>query len=430
MYTNQSRIFLFTWSMNMIIVSLIGFFPKYEPYLYLRGYFNILVLVYLWKDIRLKDQASKSILIFMAYLFILCLFSSNIRLSLTMTVKTSIGMLVYMLAYRFFDGSGQFHKLLGYYKYLFILLLLTIVLSNLLGIGQTGYGEDPAAEESVFFGSIGVNITKLLIIPILIAPVYLFNIKGKLNKAVSIILILTGIIITIIAFKRSSTLGLIGGALVYALLMKKSKIVKPLIYLVIIAYVSFPLYKDYLFNSFEARKGQLYYVSKEAESMEQEARYWETANVINALKEDDLIHTFFGSEIFNEFDYFNVVRMLHIDYNVILNGSGIIGLFLFLIIYYYIIKKAWFYRRKAKDEHTRLISISVISIIVYAMFMSIGGSVRAFDFRGPIFIYAGAALGFLENEFIKNKLAQNESATPYKQINNISTTTKQSFEAI
>jgi hypothetical protein len=430
MYTNQSRIFLFTWSMNMIIVSLIGFFPKYEPYLYLRGYFNILVLIYLWKDIRLKDPASKYIMIFMVYLFILCLFSSNIRLSLTMTVKTSIGMLVYMLAQRFFGGSGQFNKLLGYYKYLFILLLLTIVLSNLLGIGQTGYGEDPSAEESVFFGSIGVNITKLLIIPILIAPVYLYNIKGKLNKAISIILILIGIIITIIAFKRSSTLGLIGGALVYALLMKKSKIVKPLIYIVIIAYFSFPLYKDYLFNSFEARKGQLYYVSKEAESMEKEARYWETANVLNALKEDDLIHTFFGSEIFNEFDYFNVVRMLHIDYNVILNGSGIIGLFLFLIIYYYIIKKAWFYRRKAKDEQTRLISISVISIIVYAMFMSIGGSVRAFDFRGPVFIYAGAALGFLESEFIKSRLAQNESATQYNPAENISNTTNKSFETI
>jgi len=394
--------------MNMIIVTLIGYFPRLEEFLYLRGIFNILILVYLWKEFRITDKVSKFIFIFVAYLFILCLFSSNIRLSLVMTVKTSLGMIVYMLGRRFFSNYQQFNRLLHYYKYLFILLLLTIVFSNILGIGQAGYGKDTDIKDSLIFGSVGVNITKLLIIPILIAPVYLYHVRGKMNKQVTLGVIIIGIIITLIAFKRSSTLGLLGGGLVYAFLMQKSKLVKSLIYIVIVAYFSFPIYKDYLLSGFEARKSQLYYVSEESESMEQEARYWETVKVLKALKEDDLSHTIFGSEIFNEFDYFNVRRMLHIDYNVILNGSGILGLFMFLIIYYYIIRKALFFYSKSTNEYIKLISISVISMVVFAMLISVGGSVRSFDFRDPIFIYIGAALGFIECEFKRNWLIRHE----------------------
>ena len=100
------------------------------------------------------------------------------------------------------------------------------------------------------------------------------------------------------------------------------------------AFITSPLYINYLEESYATRSKQLYGISDDAETMEIEGRYWETEAVINAIKNDDLMHTLFGSEIFNEFDYFKTKRMLHIDYNVILNGTGIIGLFVFLLIYY------------------------------------------------------------------------------------------------
>jgi hypothetical protein len=318
-----------------------------------------------------------------------------------MTVKVSIGLLVFLVGKQFFNSSYQFNRLLTYYKYLFIILILSIIISNITGMGDIGYADEAERSTTMLFGGIGVAITKLLIIPVLIAPVYLFHVKEERKRIIIIVMIFAGIVLTIIAFKRSSTLALIAGALVYALLMKKSKIFAPIVYFALFVFITLPMYQDYLMESYISRESQLYYVSKEAVSIEREGRYWETLNVIEAMKKDDLAHKVFGSELFNEFDYFNVTRMLHIDYNVILNGSGIFGLLLFILIHLLILRKAWVFYKQAPNPYLKLISISVISITVFAIFISLGGSIRSFDFRGPIFLYLGAALGFIEKEYYK-----------------------------
>lgn len=402
MYRRQIKIILFTWSMNMLIVTLVGFFPtKFQTFLNLRGLFNILVILYLFRYFIKIDTTSKVILLFVLYLYSLSFFSSNLPLSFSMTVKVSIGLLVFLVGKQFFNSSYQFNRLLTYYKYLFIILILSIIISNITGMGDIGYADEAERSTTMLFGGIGVAITKLLIIPVLIAPVYLFHVKEERKRIIIIVMIFAGIVLTIIAFKRSSTLALIAGALVYALLMKKSKIFAPIVYFALFVFITLPMYQDYLMESYISRESQLYYVSKEAVSIEREGRYWETLNVIEAMKKDDLAHKVFGSELFNEFDYFNVTRMLHIDYNVILNGSGIFGLLLFILIHLLILRKAWVFYKQAPNPYLKLISISVISITVFAIFISLGGSIRSFDFRGPIFLYLGAALGFIEKEYYK-----------------------------
>lgn len=419
MYKNQIKIFLFTWALNMFVVTLVGFFPKFQTFLNLRGLFNILVIIYLWKNVSLKDRAAQTILGFSIYLFILSLFSSDIFLSLTMTVKAAIGMLTYIIAYELFSTRRNFIKLLNYYKYLFIILFLSIVFSNISGIGEVDYIEDVKNESVILFGGLGVSITKLLIIPILLAPVYLYLLKDVKRKQLVIFMIFVGIVVSILSGKRSSIMGLMGGALVYALLMEKTKILKPVVYMAVLGFISFPLYQDYVFSIFENRKSQLYYVSDDAGSMEKEGRYWETLEVLEAMEKDNTFHMIFGSELFNEFDYFDTKRMIHIDYNVILNGSGFLGLFLFLLIFFQIIHKASYFYRKAHDPFYKLIAISVISITVFGMLISIGGSVRSFDFRGPIFIYLGAAMGFL------NQQRRQTSPTMHKDSETISEPLKQ-----
>lgn len=399
---NRIRLILFTWSINMLAVTLTGFFPKVPVIMTARGLFNVLVIIYLFRYFEKPNKISKSIILFIIYLFISCLFSSNVQLSILMTVKASIGMLMFLVGYRFFKDYKQFNKLIRYYEYLFILILLTIAFSTLTGLGDTGYEAESYNSSTIMFGSIGVAITKLLVIPILIVPVYLFVTKSQGKKYVSTLLAFTGVILTLIAFKRSSSIALIAGILVYVILMNKRNIAIPIIYISVIALITFPIYQRYIFESYENRKEQLYYIYEEADDIEQEGRYWETLEVIEAMKNDDIYHAIFGSEIFNEFDYFNVVRMLHIDYNVILNGSGILGLLMFLSIYYFILKKAFFYYKTAGSEYLKIISISVISLVVFAMIISIGGSVRSFDFRGPVFLYIGAALGFIESEYHRN----------------------------
>ena len=122
-------------------------------------------------------------------------------------------------------------------------------------------------------------------------------------------------------------------AAIYGLLVERKKIIKYIFYIFLLTVATLPLYKDLLNSSYETRSGKYYFVSDSSDNMIKEGRYWETLSVIDAMVNDNISHFFFGSEIFNEFDYFNTERMLHIDYNTILNGSGVFGLSLFLLIY-------------------------------------------------------------------------------------------------
>ena len=276
-----------------------------------------------------------------------------------------------------------------------------MIFSNLTGLGRGGYGDDIEASESVMYGSMGVAISRLFVTIIIISPIFIYQIKKKRIQNQTILAVFIIIIITLLANKRSVTLGLVFAAAIYGLLVERKIIIKYIFYIFLLTVATLPLYKDLLNSSYETRSGQYYFVSDSSDNMIKEGRYWETLSVIDAMVNDNISHFFFGSEIFNEFDYFNTERMLHIDYNTILNGSGVFGLSLFLLIYFKLITKGIFYYRTVNNKYLKLVSISVIALSVCLVFISIGGTIRNVDYAGPIYLYLGAALGYLENEKLR-----------------------------
>ena len=91
--------------------------------------------------------------------------------------------------------------------------------------------------------------------------------------------------------------------------------------------------------------------------------------------------------------------MLHIDYMNMLGGAGIIGLSLFLFIYW----RIWFFAKKIKKTGVNSLAKNEIFAMICALlgvqaFMSFGGTMQGLDLRGTILLLLGAflALGLQE----------------------------------
>jgi hypothetical protein len=198
--------------------------------------------------------------------------------------------------------------------------------------------------------------------------------------------------------KRGVILALITGFLVYSILgAYKGVILRSILIAVFILFVLFPLYQPVLLPRYESRKTEI-------ENLEDEARRVETREVFQTFKQGDLKHKFIGSQLFNSQQFFHTERALHIDYNVIFNGSGIIGLAIYFIMYLFIIldnHKA--YRFNKNDKYYRNLNAVFWSLIMASLIISISGSIHAFTFRSMLFFYLGA-LTRLQKEGVINKL--------------------------
>ncbi|MBN1185605.1 MAG: hypothetical protein JXB49_25200 [Bacteroidales bacterium] len=319
-----------------------------------------------------------------------------------MVAKVSMSTLMFVIGNYFIRSFNNFRKLMIYYFIFYLFLLATIFFSNISGIGHIDYDE---SENAFLYGGVGVSMTGIIMLVLILVPQVSIILKSKIYRYFIIGLFIVGLLLVVISTKRSALLGLFTSVLTFLLLYKRRfMLLLPLLTITLILYIFHPVYKDVLIRSYETRETSFYGISENAGDIEEEARYNETSLVINSFKSDNIIHKLFGSELFNEFEYFKTERMLHIDFNVLLNGAGIFGLFLLFRIYFLIVIKALSYRRIFKNRFLHLVAISIIIYVVLAQFVSIGGSIRSIDFRGLLFLYIGSALGFLENEYKRIKI--------------------------
>jgi hypothetical protein len=127
------------------------------------------------------------------------------------------------------------------------------------------------------------------------------------------------------------------------------------------------------------------------EQLEEDARRVETREVVQTFREGSLSHKFIGSQLFNSQAFFNTERPLHIDYNVIFNGSGIIGLTIYIFLYIFLIlDNRKVFRFNKKDKYYRNLNAVFWSLITPSLIISISGSIHAFTFRSMLFFYLGA----------------------------------------
>lgn len=340
------------------------------------GLFMILFILQEYPGTR----ASRIIIVFLLYLAFLIPLSSRPGYSFNLYLKVLLSTMMYPVGY-YFCVNQEIHRRINMsYLFLALIVCINIILANIFGFGSSDY-----LEGSFYFGATDVNITKQLSIVLLSGPLILLINNSRKERVFAGLVLLTSLIFSILGLKRGVVLALITGFLVYTVLgAYKGAILRSLLIALFLLIVLFPFYQPVLLPRYESRRTEI-------EQLEDEARRVETRNVVQAFREGDMKHKLIGSQLFNSQEFFKTDRALHIDYNVIFNGSGMIGLTIYILLYVFIILDNYKgYKFNKKDKYYRNLNAVFWSLIMASLIISISGSIHAFTFRSMLFFYLGA----------------------------------------
>jgi hypothetical protein len=200
--------------------------------------------------------------------------------------------------------------------------------------------------------------------------------------------------------RRISIIAIIVGYVVYLFLSyHKFSVLKYGLLTVLILAVTYPFYGNLFETRLQARK-------KEFSPIVESGRLIETFLVINEINEHSISQALFGADLFsshtyfkNNRNYFLILgrgRQLHVDYNIILHGAGIIGMFLYILIYLNLFMEGIKKKKRNTYLHREMKAV-FWSIYTVTLIMSLSGSISSIGFRSVAFLYMGTILGTLNN---------------------------------
>lgn len=393
------KIFLAIPIINVLATIFTPYFPggTLNPGV-IRGVALTLFCIWFFLSKKHFNTITSSTYVFLGYLFVLCFISQEPLTSLYIYSKVFLASLFLPLALYFINSEYKFLLIMRACIVALGLLELNFVVSNVLEIGFATYKDD-----SVLFGESGVNITKYMVIFIMIVPFYLKYEKKKIHTLIASILLITGVIIVIIGMKRSAILAISAGFLIYSLLTPyKTRILKIVPFVGAFILLSGPYYIPIIQKRFEARQEKVSMTYEQLSSSEEEGRLLEVEYTIEQTFGDSFEKIFIGYDLFLKKQFQSHKRMLHIDYMNMLGGAGLIGLFLFMAIYW----RIWYFARKIKTTGNTSLAKNEIYAMVCCLlgvqaFMSFGGTMQGLDLRGALLLLLGGFVALVLQEIKK-----------------------------
>ncbi len=391
---------------NTIADSTQGFFDKtlYSPG-YLRAAIILIFIVAYFKRYFKTNIINQTILINIIYFSILLFLSSNFTLSLIHFLKFSIASLMFAVGYHYINTPEKIIKLAHSFFYCLIICIVFIAISNIFDIGYYDYAED-----TLLFGMARVNITKIMAVFLLTSPLLFIKKTNRKKRIFMVCIIAVSMILVLIGVKRTAITAMFAGLILYLYFTPyKTKFTRYIILLLLLLAITSPLYHETLSKSFESRKeeGRFDFESFQ----EQDGRTMEIDMTLDAFVNGKISYKLFGAQIFNSPYYFKTHRMLHTDYTTVLAGSGIIGLIIYLLVYYLMLSKTFKIRKLSRGDNLILNILAInISLIFALIILGIAGTIQEISIRAAVFLFCGAALNTSANLLIK-KQSDNQNKT-------------------
>ncbi len=281
---------------------------------------------------------------------------------------------------------------------------LYFLFSNLTGIGKGSY-----MDNSILFGETGVNMTKATVVFLLTIPTFLRIEQNRRWQIMAIVLFLIGILIVLLGMKRSAILAMMFGFFAYVVFTPfKTRVLQFIPIILLLAVLTSPFYFPIIEKRFQSRQERVSMTYDQLQENETEGRMLEIQFTIEDALEEGAARLFFGFDVFLKKDFNGHQRMLHVDYMNMLGGAGLIGLSLFLYLYYKIGWILWFVKQKVKKNNliVELFALG-FSLIAVQAFLSIGGTMQGVNLRGYILFILGAIISFMLFS-LKNQSTSNE----------------------
>jgi len=351
------------------------------------------------------DRVYSSFLIFFIYiLFISIINSSNYFITFSGLLSILLSTTFYFFSYNVFK-SNYLNDLLYLKVWLFvipILFIINLLIYNIFKIGEPIYGGlntlrfGDLHHSRIYSGSLTLILSFVLF-------------KYSKPKILLIILLFILFIILLLSLRRTAIILVIQSFIIYLFFYKKKN---KYFYLYIFSFILiiwffYPLYQEKLIEIFEVRSDRIILSN---ETIEEESRFQESLVVTKKIFSfEDLQYSLIGTEFLNSFGTYSFfefdppnTRILHTDYAVILHGSGLLGLILYSLFLFEIIRSIYLRIKLTglKDD----ISILELMILFVLIVVTFSGSILNVTFRTMFFIILGICFRNNDNLFQKKYL--------------------------
>ena len=360
----------------------------------------ILPLIIYFLMYRFKMHRTNIFLIlFLGYTLLLVPFSTDLARSIQGYSKVFVSMMMLPISFWAIRDKEDLRKMsLGMVAMAVVMLGYTVV-SNIYGVGTFHYNH----EEETGFSS-GLTTSKLyagsfyvVALPIMFP---LFN--RKWVKVISITLGVVLMALLLISVRRTAILIILTGLAVYMFFSSYKLRTYAMVVTLLLGLVAlFPLYGDILLAKMENRGMHKF----SGESLSEEARYRETIAVYDEMLYENQELLLFGKELYNtprnyaHGSFGN--RRMHIDYNIVTYGSGLPGIFLYLMIPLALFLYFRQVRSHIPDSKENQ-EMGAVFLAYFAIFFLVSGIGGMFEitFRSIMFTFLGAILGMYRAKFL------------------------------
>ena len=396
MKSDKGLLFIALWVpiVNIVLDMAMGFLTSLKTPIAL-GRVGLMMAVIAYFIANFKWATSKLNFILSTYLtmlFIVCLLSSDLQESMVDGfLKTSITMLMVPIGIRI--GLRHKHVLVKPLFWVLVLLLANYAISQVFKLGVSVYEED-----SFYKGGATASAPIVIVLSILV----LFNAFNQnqlpYRKVIVAAVVALSLFVVILSVKRGAILALGVAAIIYMMLApNKARSFKISVVTAVLFSLLAVQFSGLIMSRIAAR-------TTEANELENENRYKETLFVIEELNNASVFQILFGNEAFHSQEvfkkYFGRERQLHVDYNILLHGTGFFGFALYFAFYYelYAMAKRAKQRIRKYFNKPSIIAIKedfalVVAVLAMSLIMSVSGGLQFVSYRAILFLTIGVYIG-------------------------------------
>lgn len=359
-------------------------------------HFGIVVAIYMffvvWAFVISQLKYGKPdiyIYMFLLYLFLLLPLSSNPKISLIAYVKVFLCLMMVPVAHYYINSKKRFLKVINIYLLSAILIVIFFFYSQVAGIGTRAYS---ASSILLPRGDQGVYLANLLAYTSIILLFWFSIEKTKFKTMISLGIYVSLIIVVLLIFRRSAILAMIVGNLVFLTFSTyKKRYVRYILAVAILLAIILPKYLT-----------EIKTVSKYRPFLEMtDPDFNRTKDIIKAYQDITRLgglHLLFGTELFNDMEYFHSRRPMHSDFGKILHGAGFFGLIFFMIIH--IAMANSFKSKKNKEGKSDLkqnLAALGYGLIVATLIISSANQLWAVGSLTNVMFMIGSIYGFMDS---------------------------------
>jgi hypothetical protein len=364
----------------------------------------LLVTAYLFFRRVPKNITAAAMLVCLTYMLLRSAYTAQPLYSLTGYIKFALGFVAILIGQLYIRSAADLRALCWAITVAAIFVIAQLIVAQVLGVGESLYLDD-----SFYLGGAMANSLYYLGVSILVVPLLLRGEARWFVRGVVVIAALIGFAFLVVAMKRAALGGVLIGFIVYGLLTPRRS--RPIKYatlaLIALAALS-PVLAPRLLPRLEVR-------FSESQRLERQGRYQESLVVVNQFINGTPAHAVYGSELFNSAYSLGVRRQLHIDFNIILYGSGAVGLVLYLTVFgaaWQQYRRAFVFLRRRRLAAMKELRAVFFAVAAFGLLVSFSYSLLATGYRSVLFLFLGGVLGYLEHSARHLRMVDLRTARP------------------